>query len=518
MILTALHRADVGAYQHYGIRRSPSASSAPQQAPRPRPRARRPRPRPRRPAQRPEPDPNATLAPNQAEQIIAGVEPNGEVSFCNLLLSATFNQYIEKTIGRSRRRIRRQGELGRRQAISRTTSRPTRGRQRARRDRPVGLRGLGLRLREQGLLLDLDSVPQAVKGIDLRVLERGADQRQDVESRGTRATRPSSSTKSPTMVAAGLASARILPKTFDGRPSRCQMLKDKADTVRELRLTVNELLSQTNDEGNVKVRDDHEKSFMFDPPEAVEWLQTYVDMVKAGNVERNTAFGTMQVMNPRRGADLSSGQVRSEHPDRTPDPRKSSSNNSYLDGDSGCCACFWVGAPGVALQGDEGDLRQRRHEVLPQARLIGARAVLHSPAKKDWLCSPAGRRSTCCRGWAYDGTAPLNVVLGDRGLPGSYSPRSSNQGTPTSCRRSEQGRRQRDRPQGGRAARFNVVPAQQASRTPSPRRTSFSSRSEPRFPRPGFGPAGPPPFRGGGPAPSPHGTTEPDRAAMIWKP
>ncbi len=39
-------------------------------------------------------------------------------------------------------------------------------------------------------------------------------------------------------------------------------------------------------EGNVKVLSDDGKTFTFDSPEAVAWLQMYVDMVKAGTVDK----------------------------------------------------------------------------------------------------------------------------------------------------------------------------------------------------------------------------------------
>ena len=44
-------------------------------------------------------------------------------------------------------------------------------------------------------------------------------------------------------------------------------------------------------EGNVKVLSDDGKSFTFDSPDAVKWLQMYADMVKAGTVD-NTALTT----------------------------------------------------------------------------------------------------------------------------------------------------------------------------------------------------------------------------------
>ena len=86
---------------------------------------------------------------------------------------------------------------------------------------------------------------------------------------------------------AGLTEADF-PKTIDGLPQLCQTLKDKANTVCDIRLTVNDLLSQMVYEGGVKVLSDDGKSFTFDSPDGVKWLQMYVDMVKAGTVDNTT--------------------------------------------------------------------------------------------------------------------------------------------------------------------------------------------------------------------------------------
>ena len=72
------------------------------------------------------------------------------------------------------------------------------------------------------------------------------------------------------------------PKTIDGLPALCETIKDKTGTLCDIRLTVNDLLAQMVYEGNVKVISDDGKKFTFDSPEAVAWLQMYVDMVKAG--------------------------------------------------------------------------------------------------------------------------------------------------------------------------------------------------------------------------------------------
>ena len=81
------------------------------------------------------------------------------------------------------------------------------------------------------------------------------------------------------------------PKTMDGLPALCQTIKDKTGTVCDIRLTVSDLLAQMVYEGNVKVISNDGKSFTFDSPEGVAWLQMYVDMVKAGTVD-NTILTT----------------------------------------------------------------------------------------------------------------------------------------------------------------------------------------------------------------------------------
>jgi putative chitobiose transport system substrate-binding protein len=81
------------------------------------------------------------------------------------------------------------------------------------------------------------------------------------------------------------------PKTVEELPALCKAIFDKTSVVCDLRLTVNDLLSQMVYEGDVDVISADGKTFTFDSPAAVEWLQMYVDMVKAGTVD-NTALTT----------------------------------------------------------------------------------------------------------------------------------------------------------------------------------------------------------------------------------
>ncbi len=82
------------------------------------------------------------------------------------------------------------------------------------------------------------------------------------------------------------------PKTFDGIPALCKTIKEKTGTLCDVRLTVTDLLRDMAYQGGVKVMSDDGKKFTFDSPEAVKWLQMYVDMVKAGTVDRNALVTT----------------------------------------------------------------------------------------------------------------------------------------------------------------------------------------------------------------------------------
>ncbi len=104
---------------------------------------------------------------------------------------------------------------------------------------------------------------------------------------------------------AGLTSEDF-PKKIEDLPAFCQTIKDKTGTLCDIRLTVNDLLAQMTYEGGVDVISEDGTKFTFDSPEAVAWLQMYVDMVKAGTVDK-TVLVTDQ---DRVGLDLfTSGQA-----------------------------------------------------------------------------------------------------------------------------------------------------------------------------------------------------------------
>ncbi len=96
------------------------------------------------------------------------------------------------------------------------------------------------------------------------------------------------------------------PKTVQELPALCQTIKAKTGTLCDIRLTTNDLLAQMTYEGGVKVISDDGKKFTFDSADAVAWLQMYIDMVKAGTVDK-TVLVTDQ---DRTGLDLfSSGKA-----------------------------------------------------------------------------------------------------------------------------------------------------------------------------------------------------------------
>lgn len=71
-----------------------------------------------------------------------------------------------------------------------------------------------------------------------------------------------------------------MPKNMDQLKQVCQTLKEKANAQCGLRLNADNLLSDMAYQGNVKVLSDDKKTFTFDSPEGVAWLQYWADMVK----------------------------------------------------------------------------------------------------------------------------------------------------------------------------------------------------------------------------------------------
>jgi putative chitobiose transport system substrate-binding protein len=233
------------------------------------------------------------LPADPAEAVIQNVEPNAEITFWTFYLSPTFDQYIKDTIARFEatypgvkvnwedHQATFQDDLNNSFAAGNAPD-------------VINLsvsEGWVSDYAGKGLLLNLDdAVPQTVKDIYFP----GLWKEQLVDGKNYQF--PWYQGLSVELInkrlfdAAGLDPAAF-PKTIDGLPDLCKTLKEKANTVCDIRLTVNDLLAQMVYEGGVKVISDDGKTFTFDSPEAVAWLKMYADMVAAGTVD-NTALTT----------------------------------------------------------------------------------------------------------------------------------------------------------------------------------------------------------------------------------
>jgi ABC-type glycerol-3-phosphate transport system substrate-binding protein len=235
----------------------------------------------------------APLAADPAEAVIPNVEANAEVGLWTFWLSPTFDDYIKATIARFEEtypgvkvnwedhQATFQEDLNNSFAAGNAPDVI---------NLSVG-EGWVSDYATRDLLLELDSrVPQEVKDIYFEGLWKA----QNVDGKNFQF--PYYQGVSVELInkrhfeAAGLDPAAF-PKTVQELPALCQTLKEKANVVCDLRMTVNDLLAQMVYEGNVKVLSDDGTTFTFDSPEAVEWLQMYVDMVAAGTVD-NTALTT----------------------------------------------------------------------------------------------------------------------------------------------------------------------------------------------------------------------------------
>jgi ABC-type glycerol-3-phosphate transport system substrate-binding protein len=234
------------------------------------------------------------LPVDPAEAVITGIEANAEIGLWTFYLSPTFDNYIKETIARFEgtypgvkvkwedHQATFQQDLNNAFAAGNAPDVI---------NLSVG-EGWVSDYAGKGLLLDLDStVPQAVKDIYFPGLWKS----QLVDGKNYQfpwyqGIAVELINKRIYETGAGLNVADF-PKTVDGLPALCKTIKDKTGSVCDLRLTVNDLLSQMVYEGNVKVLSDDGKKFTFDSLDAVKWLQMYVDMVKAGTVD-NTALTT----------------------------------------------------------------------------------------------------------------------------------------------------------------------------------------------------------------------------------
>ena len=234
------------------------------------------------------------LAPDPAEAVIKNVEAGATIKFWTFYLSPTFDGYIKDTIARFEatypgvkvdwedHQATFQDDLNNAFAAGNAPD-------------VINLsvsEGWVSDYASRGVLLSLDDkVPQEVKDIYFPGLwkEQLVDgknyqfpwyQGLNVELINKRLFEK-----------AGLDPAAF-PKTIDGIPALCKTLKEQASTVCDIRLTVNDLISQMVYEGNVKPISADGKTFTFNSPEAVAWLQMYVQMVADGTVDNTTLTTT----------------------------------------------------------------------------------------------------------------------------------------------------------------------------------------------------------------------------------
>ena len=244
-----------------------------------------------------------TPGPNP-EAVIQGVEPDAVIGFWTFWLSPTFDQYIKDTIARFN------------EAYPGVTVNWEDHQATFQDDLKAGFAAgnapdvINLSVGEgwvsdyatQGLLLPLDDkVPQSVKdiyfpGLWNEQLVNGVNYQFPwynfvaIELINTQiyvGTPQTDETGAITGYTGG-ADLKIedFPKTIDGLPALCATIKEKTGTLCDIRLTVNDLLAQMVYEGNVKVISDDGKTFTFNSPDGVNWVQMYVDMVKAGTVDK----------------------------------------------------------------------------------------------------------------------------------------------------------------------------------------------------------------------------------------
>lgn len=230
----------------------------------------------------------ATPGPNP-EAVIQGVEPNATIGFWTFYLSPTFDQYIKDTIARFN------------QAYPGVTVKWEDHQATFRQDLDNAFNAgsapdvINLSVGEgwvsdyatRGLLLPLDdSVPDNVKSTYFPGLWKeqlvGGKNFQFPWYNFVGVELVNMKIYSDT---AGLKLADF-PKKWEDLPALCKTIKAKTGTLCDFRMNPNDLLSEMAYEGNVKVMSDDGKQFTFNSPEGVAWLQTYVDWVKAGTLDK----------------------------------------------------------------------------------------------------------------------------------------------------------------------------------------------------------------------------------------
>lgn len=230
------------------------------------------------------------LPVDPAEAVIPNVEQGASITFWTFYLSPTFDQYIKDTIDRFKatypgvevnwedHQATFQQDLNNAFAAGNAPD-------------VINLsvsEGWVSDYAGQGLLLGLDdTVPQAVQDIYFPGLwnEQLVDG-QNFQFPWYQGLGVELINKNIFVDGAGL-SVDDFPKSITDLPATCQTIKDKTGTVCDIRLTVNDLLAQMVYEGDVDIINEAGTAFTFDSQAGVDWLQMYVDMVKAGTVDNS---------------------------------------------------------------------------------------------------------------------------------------------------------------------------------------------------------------------------------------
>ena len=265
---------------------------------------------PSAPASQPVSGTQEPTAPASEEAVIEGVEQGAEIGLWTFWLSPTFDEYIKSTITRFEEtypgvkvnwedhQATFQEDLDNAFAAGKAPD-------------VINLsvsEGWVSDYASRDLLLALDDVPQAVRetyfeGLWNQQLVDGTNYQFPwyqgisvalINSQIYTGT-PVAGSDPPTFEGGAGLAVEDFPKTVDGLPALCQTIKDKTGKLCDLRLTVSDLLAQMVYEGGVGVINDAGTQFTFDSADAVSWLQMYVDMVKAGTVDRAALMGDDRV-------------------------------------------------------------------------------------------------------------------------------------------------------------------------------------------------------------------------------
>ncbi len=230
-----------------------------------------------------------TPGPNP-EAVIDGVEPNAELTMWTFWLSPTFDDYIKSTIARFEETY--PGVTVKWEDHQATFLDDYRNAFAAGNAPDVAnlsdTEGWVREFAQKGLLLNLsDNLPQNV----IDQYYPGLFNLQLVDGKSYQvpwyqAVAVELINKQLYEEKAGLK-ADEFPTTFDAFPELCQTIKAKTGTLCDLRIAYTDILRDMAYQGGVDVYDPATKKFTFDSPEGVAWLQMYVDMAKAGTIDRN---------------------------------------------------------------------------------------------------------------------------------------------------------------------------------------------------------------------------------------